>query len=127
MVPVALNSLIDDPLAGCQPFLREPNAGTSMLRMLLMRLRIFYNEKASTAIGDQIIAESEKVKINKYEYIINEVLYEIRQCRKGFGEMYETVVINDWSKSLMKKKEIDTVLDFISEVKKNRASRKRNY
>lgn len=125
MPPIAFNSVTDDPLAGCSPIVQEEGNGTTMLRGLLLRLRLFLDEKRSTIIGDQVIAEAQLVAINRWEYVINEVLYELRRCQKEYAEAFETVVLNNWTKDLLQRHAEDVVWAFFKQVKRNREGRQR--
>ena len=125
MPPVALNSVIDDPLAGSLPLIRQPGNGATLLRSLLMRLRLFLDERRSTAIGDQVIAEAKEVLIFSWEYVINEVQYELRRCQHGDNPQLETVVLNNWTKDLLRRYPEDVVWEFFKQVRKNRGGRKR--
>lgn len=121
----SIQSVIDDPLAGCLPLVQEESNGTNLLRSLLLRLRLFLDETKSVQLSDQVIAEAQLVQINRWEYVINEVLYELRYCGRQYNEMFETVVLNNWVKDLLKRWPEDTVLEFIMIVKSNRVCRKR--
>lgn len=125
MEPIPIQGFLDDPLAGCKPIMLEQGNGTNMLRGLLLRLRIFHTEKKATAIGDQLVAEAPGTGINHFEYCINEVLYEIRRSTKEFSEQYETVVLNNWTKDLLKRLPEDVVLPFFVKVRENRKNRRR--
>jgi hypothetical protein len=118
-----VQSIMDDPLAGCLAFVQNEWNGNNLLRSLLMRLRLFYNEATCTAITDQIIAESGLVRINTWEYIINEVLYEFRLCQKEYNPAFETILLSNWTKDLYKRHHEDVVLAFFRQVKTGREKR----
>lgn len=121
----SIQSVIDDPLAGCLPLVQEESNGTNLLRSLLLRLRLFLDETKSVQLSDQVIAEAQLVTINRWEYVINEVLYELRHCGRQYNEMFETVVLNNWVKDLLNRWPEDTVYLFLRQVKKNREARRR--
>jgi len=125
MQGVSMHSLWDDPLAGCWPLVQETANGTNLLRSLLLRLRIYYTGDTATAIGDQIINESLVVTINRWEYMINECLHELRVPAKGYSPAYEVEVLNKWIADLMSRHDQDLVLEWVSMVKRNREHRKR--
>lgn len=120
-----ITSLMDDPLAGCLPVVQIESNARNMLGSLLLRLRLYYKESVSNNIGDQLIKESDLVLMNRWEYVINECLYELRMKGKDYSMMYEAVVLNNWIKDLLKRYQEDEVLDFIGVVKRNREGRKR--
>ncbi len=125
MQGIALNAVIDDPLAGCLPLMQWEGNAINMMRALLLRLRIFYSEGVATSLGEQIIKESGAIAIDKWEYCINEVQYERRRCLPEYDERFETVVLNNWTKNLLKRLPEDLVLPFFVKVRANREVRKR--
>jgi len=125
MQAVSMQGLWDDPLAGCWPIVQETANGTNMLRSLLLRLRIYYSEGTATKIGDQIIKESHHITINRWEYIINECLYELRIPGKGYSLEFETDLLNKWIADLITRYDQDQVLEWVVMVKRNREQRKR--
>lgn len=125
MHAVTINTIIDDPLAGCLAVVKQGNNATTLLRSILIRMRLFYNEKKCKSISDQIIRESDDVTIDPWEYIINENLYEMRRISKGVNEMLETAVLSNWTRELMKIYTHDQALEFVSRLKNNRLRRKR--
>lgn len=120
-----ITTLMDDPLAGCLAVVQNETNGRSMLGSLLLRLRLYYPETVSNNIGDQLIKESDAVLMNRWEYVINECLYELRLKRKDYSSMFETVVLNNWVKDLLKRYPENDVLDFVGVVKRNRGGRVR--
>lgn len=120
-----VQSLYDDPLAGCLPIFEDSEAATNMLRSLLLRLRIFYSESVSTALGDQIITESGNSGIYRMEYVINEVQHEIRRAGSSFNPSFEAILLNNWVKDLLKRVPEDQVWQFHRLVLKYRNERKR--
>lgn len=125
MIGVAVDSIMDDPLAGCLPIFEDVANASNMLKSLFMRLRIFYSEPVATALTDQIIIESGEVPFSKWEYIINECQYEKRRAWIEFNPMFETVVLNNWMHQLMKRIQQDEALEFMFKLKKWREERPR--
>jgi hypothetical protein len=119
-----VQSLYDEPLAGCQPIFEDAANATNMLRSLLMRLRIYYTEKVCTALGDRIIAEAGNVQIYRMEYVINEVQYEIRRAG-NYNPAFEEVLLNSWVKDLLNRVPEDAVWQFNKVVRGYREERKR--
>lgn len=125
MPPTTVHTIMDDPLVGCLPIVQLESNAHNLLRSLLLRLRLFLEEKRSAAVGDQVIAESKKLSIPVYEYVLNEVQYELRRCQKGYNEAFETIVLNNWTKDLLKRYPEDVVWTFFRKVRANRKARKR--
>lgn len=119
-----VQSLYDEPLAGCLPVFEDAAAATNMLRSLLLRLRIYYTEKVCTALGDCIIAEAGNFSIYRMEYVINEVQYEIRRA-SNYNPAFEEVLLNNWVKDLLKRVPEDAVWQFNKVVRAYREERKR--
>lgn len=117
---------MSDPLAGCLPWIQNDSNGTNLLKSLLMRLRLFLNEDCSVTLCDQIIASAKLVQINRWEYVINEVQYELRRCTPEFDERFETVILNNWVKDLLKRLPEDNVWEFHRVVREYRKQRKRD-
>lgn len=125
MSPRAVQTLFDDPLAGCDPIFTDPGPATTMLRSLLMRLRVYLEEERSTSLGDQIIAEAKALPVPRYEYVINEVQHELRRCTREYDEAFEAVVLSNWVKDLLKRIPEDDVWQFHKGLRENRERRKR--
>lgn len=127
MDAININELINAPLAGCLPFTKSPGAYTTLIDGLFIRLAIIHGKRVSTYILDQINIEGEKIIIFKKEYVINELLYEIRIGTAGYEkESFETPIINQWAAKLMEQMNEDAVLEFISKLKQFRARRNRS-
>lgn len=122
---IPVRKYFDDPLAGCQEIMHYEGPGTTMLGSMLLRLRIFLKEEVCNRIGDQLVDEALAIGVNRFEYAINEVLYEIRRCGTDYDESYETVLLNSWTKDMLKRYPEDTVWSFFKAVKINRQRRKR--
>jgi hypothetical protein len=126
MQATKLSTYLSDPLAGCLDILKEESNSLAMMRALFLRMRLFYSEKVCSSLSDQIISEADSCTAPRYQYIINETLYELRRAGKEFSEQYETVILNQWMSILMKEAlNNDSVLDIIIAVKRNRKKRKR--
>lgn len=123
MSATPIQAIIDDPLAGSLPLFTDAANGTNFMRSLLLRLRIYYSEEKVNKFSDIVIAESQLVKINRFEYIINELQRELRKCGKEYNEMFETVVLNNWIKDLIARAGEDVAYEFMRQVKKNREGR----
>jgi hypothetical protein len=113
---------MDDPLAGCLPIIHYGGNAETFLGSILVRLRIFHKEAVCTQLSDMIIEESADYPGFRYEYIINEVIYEMRLARQGKDEMYEKVILDSWIKKLMKVDQ-DSVLEFVSRLGRDREKR----
>lgn len=91
-----------------------------------MTLYVWY--PAADDICNAMLNEMQGVsEVQFYEYIINELQFEIRVAA-SWGkpkEKYEGVLINKWSKRVIRKKGVDAGLDFINKLKANRIARKR--
>lgn len=127
MSATPIQAIIDDPLAGSLPLFTDAANGTNFMRSLLLRLRIYYSEEKATKFGDTVIAESQLVNINRFEYIINELQRELRKCGKEYNELFETVVLNNWIKDLINRAGEDVAYEFMRQVKRNRENRIKNY
>lgn len=125
MFAIPLQSIIDDPLAGCSPVMQQDGNGTNMLRGLLLRLRLYYSEEMANELTNQVIKECKLVSVPRWEYVINEILFEIRYKSSVYSAAYETAVLNDWTKDLMTRYPEDVVYNFFWQVKGNRDRRKR--
>lgn len=120
---IRAQTLFDDPLAGCSPLVADPANAQNLLRSLMLRLRLFYSEKVSDALMHELFEGGNHYPGYMYEFIINEMMYEIRMARSGLDEMYEKVILDSWVKQLIKKVEQDEVLEFVSRLKKGREKR----
>lgn len=115
--------LMDDPLAGCLYFMQEEGNAKNFLGSVLLRLRLFYTEDVCNKLADTLIDQSDHVQISRWEFVINETLYEFRKAQKSFDTMKEAVTLNDWATDLMLRYHEDMVLDFVGVVKRGRAVR----
>lgn len=116
-------TLFDDPLAGCSPLVADPANAQNLLRSLLLRLRLFYSEKVCDALTHELFEGGNNYPGYIYEFILNEMMYELRVAKSGINEMYEKVILDSWIKQLMKKVEQDAVLEFVGRLKKDREKR----
>lgn len=129
MQGVRVNTIIDDPLAGCLDVVKLESNAINLFRSLSLRLQLFHKEKVCKSIGDQIIKESKTCGIYVFEYIINEIQYEsrlaMRKLRKEYTDQFEEAVLKNWIKQIIKNYSEDFALEFLTKLKGNRTKRKR--
>lgn len=125
MGSVGVNDILDDPLAGCLDIFRDEVSASQMEKSLFLRLRIFYREPDAVKLSDKIFEEAENMPFSKWEYIINEMQYEIRRAYKDYSSNFETVLLNSWMYKLMQRIQQDDALDFMVMIKKYREERPR--
>jgi hypothetical protein len=125
---IPIKVIAEDPLVGCSDQLGD-DAGSweNMLNFLVSNLSLITNSELADQLSGAIAIESSESGIDQSQYIVNELQYEIRQRMLGSlkttNEQFETVLLNRWSKYLLRDHDTNQVLDFITFVKSNRTKR----
>lgn len=115
-------------LAGCLPLVEDLNNFELLKENLTCRIALFVRMPAAREILEVITDEAGKVEqVPFWEYIINELQHELRvaSSRGPLNEGHEGVLISKWTKHIIRKKDVDTALDFIAVLKTNRLKRNR--
>lgn len=124
MKAINVNSLIDDPLAGCDESMQVAGNMDTMARSIIARLELFHTKEKCEKIRLLITKEALASGINQSEYFINELLFEFRSA-KGTSVAFEKAVLNSWVAKVISKHGPDAGLDFFNVVRINREARKR--
>jgi hypothetical protein len=128
MQPRNAVNLMDDPLVGCGSiFQNEPNCH-NFLRAVMLRIRLFYSESTCEKISDQIFSEAKDPRASKlyrYEYIINETVFEFREAKKFIRPYTDTDSLNTWTNMVMDQHGHDYGIEFFIFVKTNRENREK--
>lgn len=129
MAYINVDTIAEAELAGCLPIIENPKSFELLRDNLTMKIALYYNLDQAAIIRKIIATEVCDVQIPSWEYTINELQYEYRVAAahgvENLNKDYESRLINDWAKHIIKMKDVDTLLDFISILKTNRINRKR--
>lgn len=124
-----VNQFLDDPLFGCSDTVQQVISIQVLVEKLLSFLQLMRTTPKGDKIFEMIEKEKKRIGINHREYVINEMLYEVRLGTLGdnriTSEAFENVLINRWFKIVYKRDGEDKALNFVVQLKKNRANRKR--
>lgn len=124
-----VRNIAEADLAGCLDVVGDFHNADVVRGNITMRLALFVTRANAFAIHDEITEEAQSVTIPEYEYVINELQYEFRLAKGNLHSNYdpdnETRLINMWVKHIIRKKDVDTALEFVTILKANRIKRKR--
>jgi hypothetical protein len=124
-----VKNIAEAELAGCLDVVADFYNADVVRENLTMRLALYVKREKAYAIHDELTEEAQTIAVPEYEYVINELQYEFRlakaSLRNNFDLEYETRIINMWVKHIIRKKDVDTALEFITILKANRIKRKR--
>lgn len=125
MKPKNISKIIDDPLLGSR--LKKKDDWEGLVMLIEPRLSFLAGSDRSRSIVNQILTESETITIWEGEYIINELLFEIRRNTavgiRNTGDNYEEMLFQQWCKMLLVKHSENVVLEFVSMIIENRKRR----
>ena len=125
MSPKPIRDFLDDPLLGCDENVLIPSNTYNVYHSVLLRLRLFHPGERARELADRIADECEATGLEPGEYLINEILYEMRRAQRTFNPAFEEVVLKNWTKLVLKKYGEDVGLSFYTRLKEVRESRKR--
>jgi hypothetical protein len=130
MANINVDTIAKADLAGCLPIIENPDSFELLRDNLTMKIALCYDPDQAGLIRKMLATEVCDVQVPSWEYIINELQYELRIAIahgvEHLSKDYESRLINDWAKHIIKMKDVDTSLDFISILKTNRKNRKRD-
>jgi hypothetical protein len=126
-----VKTIAEAELAGCLDIVDDPNNFELVRENLTLRIACYLKRDTAYAIQEVINEEASSVNVPEYQYVINELQYEFRVAKargpENLNGEYETRVITMWSKHIIRRKDVDTALDFITMLKANRIKRKRTF
>jgi hypothetical protein len=124
-----VRNIAEAELAGCLDVVGDFHNADVVRENLTMRLALYTRRAKAFAIHDELTEEAQTVAVPEYEYVINELQYEFRLAKGTLHNDYdpdnETRLINMWVKHIIRKKDVDTALEFVTILKANRIKRKR--
>lgn len=115
--------LLDDPLLGCDDLLAIQSNAINVYHSALLRLRLFYPGDKAKDLAERIADEAPETQLRTMEYVINEVLYEIRRAQQTFNPVFEELVLKNWTSKVLKQYGEDIALPFIIRLKAAREAR----
>lgn len=124
-----VRNIAEAELAGCLDVVADFFNADVVRDNLTLRLALYCTRAKAIAIEEELTEEAQMVTVPEYEYVINELQYEFRlakaSLRNDLDHEYEAKIISMWAKHIIRKKDIDTALEFITVLKANRIKRKR--
>lgn len=127
MRPINVNTIMDDPLAGCNENIHNIVGISTLVNRLNTMLQLIRGDARAAVIRSSIEKEIKTIGINDREYLINELQYEVRIGTLGpnriTSEEFENVLINRWFKIVHKRDGEDVALRFVNMLKGNREKR----
>ena len=128
MQAININTLMDNPLAGCLDLMQESYNVQNFKSSVTLRLALFTSRTVAQGISNQIEKESlacKPIRIVCNEYIVNELLFEYRLAQGKNNLSFENLVLKKWVAKIISSNGADAGLDFLNALKSNREKRKR--
>jgi hypothetical protein len=129
--PVNVNTLFDEPLAGCLDIVQDPGNFMTFRNSLELRLSLVTSRlEAETILGrihdDYNFPDDDPFTVGLPEYVINELQYEIRKRRSNYNEETENPILSKWFDHLVDHYNMtsDEAIGFMAAVTKARAKRR---
>lgn len=123
------NTVAETDLAGCLSVAQDINNFELLADGLVSRIALWKKRKKAWEIYEVVTLEAVHVSVPPFEYVINELQFEWRVAKawgiEKIDQEKEKALLERWARHVARKKGEDAALDFISQLKKNRAERKR--
>lgn len=117
------NELMLDPLAGCLPIMQFPGNVENFVSSLVLRIQVCRTRKIGEELEVQIRKEAKHAGIERGEYLVNELLHELRMAMIEKNPSFEELVLKNWTKTAIVKYGEDVGLKLFEFVRSNRQKR----
>ncbi|MEO6610738.1 MAG: hypothetical protein ABIT05_01355 [Chitinophagaceae bacterium] len=101
-----------------------PGQADTFIDSIMTRLRVCIDRKKVLLLREQLRKESNKIGFDKKQYIINELLRELRKAIGDHNEAFEMILLKNWTTKIISQYGEDRGLAFYNQVILNRELRR---